>query len=86
MPKITNFINFFFQDDCINSGSHSAWNSASSNSLIDGLSSLSSGPVLKDRLLTDTMLNQHSAFIAGVTSSYIGSINSGASAHGMFIE
>jgi len=70
------------QDDCINSGSHSVWNGASSNSLIDGLSSLSSGPVLKDRLLTDTMLNQHSAFIAGVTSSYIGSISSGASAHG----
>jgi len=70
------------QDDCINSGSHSVWNSASSNSLIDGLSSLSSGPVLKDRLLTDTMLNQHSAFIAGVTSSYIGSISSGASANG----
>merc|ERR1712228_1038194 len=48
------------QDDCINSSSHSIWNNASSNSLIDGLSSLSSGPVLKDRLLTDTMLNsQH---------------------------
>ena len=32
------------------------------------------------------MLNQHSAFIAGVTSSYIGSISSGASANGMFID
>ena len=43
------------------------WNNASSNSLIDGLSSLSSGPVLKDRLLTDTMLNQQQ-LVVGATS------------------
>merc|ERR1712156_161079 len=59
------------QDDCINSSSHSIWNNASSNSLIDGLSSLSSGPVLKDRLLTDTMLNQQlvGATVTGCTTS-----------------
>merc|ERR1712223_1583834 len=58
------------QDDCINSSSHSIWNNASSNSLIDGLSSLSSGPVLKDRLLTDTMLNQQQLVVGGATSHH----------------
>merc|ERR1712223_1052067 len=58
------------QDDCINSSSGSVWNNASSNSLIDGLSSLSSGPVLKDRLLTDTMLNQQQLVVGGATSHH----------------
>merc|ERR1711899_531612 len=58
------------QDDCINSSSHSIWNNASSNSLIDGLSSLSSGPVLKDRLPTDTMLNQQQLVVGGATSHH----------------